>query len=365
MENVGVKSIGIKCPIIRESDNLIEIIYESIKKAGVQLQDDDVIGITESIVARAQGNYATIDDIVRFLIDKKFSRNLVLHNPIMSRNRFSMILKGFARFADNISIMFTYRRELDEQGNPIYVPNPFTGVDILQYYREICESESCKFRVNELGLLLSEGRECYDIIDCSCHPVKDTKVKSLADILNEPVSSEYGTSGWNADWGLLGSNKANEETIKLFPRKNESQILVDTLRDAIYSELGVRVHVMVYGDGCFHSPAIEGLFGSSIWEFADPVTTPAFTDGLNGTPNEIKIKAFADDKYKDLSGEELDNAIRKEIEDNKKDLHGQMTSQGTTPRKFTDLLASLMDLTSGSGDKGTPVVVVQNYFKKY
>lgn len=367
-ENIGVKSIGIKCPIIREGDDLVEVVYNSIIESGINLQEKDVIGITESVVARSQGNYVHINDIVQFLKENNYSRNLVLMNPIMSRNRFAMILKGFARYANNIVISIDRNKELDEKGNPIYVPNPFTGVDILEYYKEICKSENCNMTVNEHGKMLREG---FDRIDCRCHPLhsEDTVMSGychdLSTILNTPVLNEHGVSGYNKDWGLLGSNKANEEMLKLFPRRQEAQEMIERLRNKIQDNLGILVEVMVYGDGCFHSPAISGVLGSSIWEFADPVTTPAYTEGLDGTPNEIKIKAFADGKFKDLKGEELSDAIRQEIKNNQKNLKGEMTSQGTTPRRYTDLLASLMDLTSGSGDKGTPVVIVQNYFKKY
>lgn len=362
----GVISMGVKAPIIRQGDDIKTIVINSVenavKNSGMKFTNKDIIGITESVVARSQGNYVTIDDIVQFLTEKKFGKNLVLVDPIMSRNRFSMILKAFARYANNI--MFDITSELDQQGNPTFKPNPFTGVDILEYYKDICAQENCNVFVNDYA---NKGKLSWTYIDCRCHPDENNVIPlTLGEIMSTPVTREDGTSsGYNLHWGLLGSNKANEDTLKLFPRKLEAQQLVEDIQKEFQERYGVTVEVMVYGDGCFHSPEISGVFGSSINEFADPVTTPASTSGLEGTPNELKIKNFADEKYKHLNGKALERAIKEEIKNSQKDLVGSMVSQGTTPRRYTDLLASLMDLCTGSGSKGTPIVYIHNYFNNY
>lgn len=374
----GVQSIGIKLPIIREGDDLVNIVVNSVltairdydqyeDKYIYDIDDKDVIGITESVVARSQGNYVTIDDIVQFLNEMHISKNLILYSPIMSRNRFSMILKAFARYADSITII--YEGEYDEQGNPNEGVNPFTGVDIKEYYRELCESENCKFEMHKNQMNYQYQRPRYYLfgekwmgiefgvtfIDCRCHPADSDKF-TLKDIMNHPVNNIVG---YNSEYGLLGSNKATEEKLKLFPEPAKAQQLVEEIQQRIFERIGKHVEVMVYGDGCFKDPV------GGIWEWADPVVSPAYTKGLEGTPNEIKIKAFADDKYKDLNGEKLTNAVKSEIKNKDANLVGNMASQGTTPRRYVDLLGSLMDLTSGSGDKGTPVCLIKNYFSSY
>ena len=387
MSNTGVISMGIKAPIIREGDDLKQIVVDSILDATAvynngydfsndepfyyDLHDKDVIGITESVVARAQGNYVTIDDIVESITEvakekAKGSKTVILYEPIMSRNRFAMILKAFARYADNI--IMVHGEDVDQQGNPTWQPNPFTGVDVEKYYNEICVSENCKFQhirtITDLLESKINDKEPLFVIDAQCHPANILST-TLASFMTYPITRNDGTkSGYNNTWGLLGSNKANEETLKLFPQKDKAQELVDSIQKEIKDRIGVNVEVLVYGDGCFHSP-FNGTIGSSINEFADPVTCPAFTHGLDKTPNEIKLKAFADDKYKDLSGKELEQAIKEEIKLKGKELVGNMASQGTTPRQLKDLLASLCDLTSGSGDKGTPIILVKNYFNNY
>jgi len=383
----GVQSIGIKLPIIRQGDDLVKIVSDTVLEAmttyvdGIpepfenkvfDIHDKDVIGITESIVARAQGNYVTIDEIVYYMShykefgDRQISKNLVLYSPIMSRNRFSMILKAFARYADSITIV--YDGKYDEQGNPNEGINQFTGVDIKEYYRELCESENCKFEMHKNQMNYQYQRPQYYLlgtkwmgvefgetfIDCRCHPEKGDQL-TLKDFMKSPILF----SGWNNEYGLLGSNKATEEKIKLFPLPIEAQKLVEDIQKEIFDRIGKHVEVMVYGDGCFKDPV------GGIWEWADPVVSPAYTKGLEGTPNEIKIKTFADDKFKDLNGEELTDAIKAEIKNKDANLVGNMASQGTTPRRYVDLLGSLMDLTSGSGDKGTPVILVKNYFNNF
>ena len=379
MKNTGVQSIGIKLPIIREGDNLTNIVVDAILNATAvynngydfsndtpfwhDINDKDVIGITESIVARAQGNYVTIDDIVQFLNEMHITKNLVLYSPIMSRNRFSMILKAFARYADFISIVLD--GYYDEQGNPNFGINQFTGVDIQKYYKELAAKENCglEFITNALYPLIDKQWKGIKFgetfIDCRCHPEEADQL-TLKDIMCSAVTRKDGSvSGYNEDYGLLGSNKATDEKLKLFPRKEDSQKLVEAIQREFYERIGVRAEVMVYGDGCFKDPV------GGIWEFADPVVSPAYTKGLEGTPNEIKIKAFADDEFATLEGKELEDAIKTKILSKDKDLVGKMASQGTTPRRYVDLLGSLMDLTSGSGDKGTPVVLVKNYFNNY
>lgn len=373
--NTGVISMGVRCPIIRQGDNLVDIVIGNVKKTleeiHMSLEDKDVIGITESVVARSQGNYVTVDDIVKSIAEvakekANGTKNVILYEPIMSRNRFAMILKAFARYADNI--IMVHGEDVDQQGNPTWKPNPFTGVDIEKYYAEICEAENCQFQhihtlVDLLGSTINDKEPLFTI-DARCHPDKVSSI-TLASFMNKPIAREDGTqSGYNSDWGLLGSNKANEETLKLYPQKDKAQKLVDDIQQTILEEEGKKVEVLVYGDGNFCSPAIPGVLGSQINEWADPCN-PAWTNGLNGSPNEVKIKAFADGKFKHLTGDELESAIKDEIKDNLKDLKGNMTAQGTTPRRYTDLLASLFDLLSGSGDKGCPVGIIKRYFKKY
>lgn len=371
---IGVQSIGIKLPIIREGDDLVNMVVDSVMTAVrdydeyydkyiYDIDDNDVIGITESIVARAQGNYVTIDDIVQFLDKMNITKNLILYSPIMSRNRFSMILKAFARYADSISIVLD--GYFDEQGNPNFGINQFTGVDIQKYYKELAAKENCglEFITNALYPLIDKQWKGIKFgetfIDCRCHPEEADQL-TLKDIMCTSVTRKDGSvSGYNEDYGLLGSNKATDEKLKLFPRKEESQKLVEEVQQRIFEKTGKHVEVMVYGDGCFKDPV------GGIWEFADPVVSPAYTKGLEGTPNEIKIKAFADDEFAKLEGKELEDAIKEKISNKDKDLVGKMASQGTTPRRYVDLLGSLMDLTSGSGDKGTPVVLVKNYFNNY
>ena len=366
--NIGVISMGIKTPIIREGDDLSRIVVDSVIKAtkaydGIgyfynTINDGDVIGITESIVARAAGLYVTVDDIANDIV-KKFGvfPNVIVENPIYSRNRFSVILRGIARAASKIYFVMP---PYDEVGNPSGV-NQFTGVDIQKYYAEICHEEECEAVFGASLWVATKEISDMDIehhpyIYCGLHDYKswradhpDSNHITLADICQN----------FNPDYGLLGSNKATDEKLKLFPTKKIAQELVEKVQAMMYKETNKYVEVMVYGDGCFKDPV------GCIWEFADPDTTPGFTQKLNGRPNEIKIKAFADDEFKDLNGEELTNAIKEKIRNKEVSLVGNMASQGTTPRRFVDLLASLMDLTSGSGDKGTPIVLVKNYFKNY
>lgn len=376
MNNVGVISMGIKTPIIREGDDLVKIVVDSVLKATYantrydtvddkttkagwrtervdtySINDKDVIGITESVVARAAGNYVTVDEIADEL--KKYNQDAIaVLNPIYSRNRFSMILKAIAKAAGKA--VYIYMPEFDEVGNPSGV-NQFTGVNMMEYYRELVEAEGKECKIyDETSWNENKFKYCLTIY-CGLHDYDqwradygdDTHI-TLADVCSD-----------KCEYGLLGSNKANENTLKLFPSKKSAQELVEKVQDKIYEKTNKYVEVMVYGDGCFKDPI------GGIWEWADPETSPAYTVGLNGTPNEIKIKAFADDQFAELTGKELDNAIKNTIKENNMNLVGNMASQGTTPRRYVDLLASLMDLTSGSGSKGTPVILVKNYFNTY
>ncbi len=390
---VGTISRGIRCPIIREGDNLATIVTDSVLEAaqyeGFELRDKDVISITESIVARAQGNYASVDDIAIDVKAKLGGETVGVIFPILSRNRFAICLRGIAKGCKKVVLMLSYPSDevgnelvsidkIDDAGvNPysdvlsleryreLFGENkhPFTGVDYVDYYGQLvkeCGAEVEIVFANQPKAIL-DYTDC--IINCDIHTRARTKrillaagakvVCSLDDILNAPVNG----SGCNEKYGLLGSNKSTEDKIKLFPR--DCQPLVLEIQKNILEKTGKHVEVMVYGDGAFKDPQ------GKIWELADPVVSPAFTDGLVGTPNELKLKYLADNDFKDLSGDALKEAISKSIREKDGDLVGNMASQGTTPRQLTDLIGSLCDLTSGSGDKGTPVVLIQGYFDNY
>lgn len=365
--------MGVKLPIFKEGDDISEkIVSELIEN--YDLDDTDVIGITESIVARAQGNYATVDEIadeIRRIYGD--SQEIMLMNPIYSRNRFAMILKGIARATSRLIIVMP---EFDEVGNPKGV-NPFTGVDIEKYYSDICKEENCEVHIANGIYSLADGgidvSGCNNILYCGLHKFEQYKEKFDAqqnERIQQQIAGGYSPDEFinvhtladicrdKCEYGLLGSNKASEERVKLFPNKQKAECLCYDIKCKILERTNKDVIVCVYGDGCFKDPVGE------IWEFADPVTMPAYTDEelLESTPNEVKVKALADDKFANLSGEELQKSIEKEIENKSNDLKGNMASQGTTPRMYRDLLASLMDLTSGSGDRCTPVVLIKNYF---
>ena len=397
MENkerrVGTVSRGIRCPIIREGDNLAAIVTESVLEAaqydGFEIRDKDVISVTESVVARAQGNYAHVDAIAQDVKEKLGGGTVGVIFPILSRNRFAICLRGIAKGCKKVVLMLSYPSDevgnelvsldkIDEAGvNPysdvlsleryreLFGENlhPFTGVDYVAYYGDLvkeCGAEVEIIFANQPKAILDYA-DC--IINCDIHTRARTKrillaggakvVCSLDDILNAPVNG----SGCNEKYGLLGSNKSTEDTIKLFPR--DCQPLVLEIQKNILEKTGKHVEVMVYGDGAFKDPQ------GKIWELADPVVSPAFTDGLIGTPNELKLKYLADNDFKDLSGDALKEAISKSIREKDGNLVGNMASQGTTPRQLTDLIGSLCDLTSGSGDKGTPIVFIQGYFDNY
>ena len=390
---VGTISRGVRCPIIRENDDLAKIVVDSVLDAasseGFSLRDRDVIAITESIVARAQGNYASIDAIAKDVKEKLGGETIGVIFPILSRNRFSICLKGIAKGAKKVVLMLSYPS--DEVGNELVSldkldeanVNPYSDVLTLENYRELFGENKHEFTgvdyvayygdlIREMGaeveiIFANQAKTILNyadhILTCDIHTRARTKrilkaagakaVCGMDDILTSSVDG----SGYNRNYGLLGSNKSTEDTIKLFP--NDCLPLVTDIQEQILKATGKHVEVMVYGDGAFKDPQ------GKIWELADPVVSPAYTEGLKGTPNELKLKYLADNDFKDLSGEALKEAISKSIKEKDDNLVGNMASQGTTPRQLTDLIGSLCDLTSGSGDKGTPVVLVQGYFDNY
>ena len=389
----GTVSRGVRAPIIRSGDDLASIVTSSVLEAakdeGVAIRDRDIIAMTEAIVARAQGNYASVDDIASD-VGAKFGDNAVgVIFPILSRNRFAICLKGIARGAKKIVLMLSYPSDevgnhlvsldaLDEKGvNPYsdvltlekyrelfgYEKHRFTGIDYVEYYESLIKGEGAECEIvfaNDPRAVLNYTK-C--VLNCDIHTRQRTKrllkaagaeiVFGLDEILTSPVNN----SGYNENYGLLGSNKATEDQVKLFPR--DCQALVEDIQARIKAETGKTVEVMVYGDGAFKDPI------GKIWELADPVVSPAYTSGLEGTPNELKLKYLADNDFASLSGDALKEAIKGEIEKKDANLVGNMASEGTTPRRLTDLIGSLCDLTSGSGDKGTPIVFIQGYFDNY
>ena len=390
---VGTISRGVRAPIIRQGDNIVEIVTNSIleasKEDGFEIRDRDIVAMTEAIVARAQGNYATVDDIANDVKAKFGGETVGVIFPILSRNRFAICLRGIAKGAKKIVLMLSYPSDevgnhlvsldaLDEKGvNPYtdvlslekyrelfgYEKHTFTNVDYVEYYESIireCGAECEIIFANNPKAVLSYTK---NVLCCDIHTRARTKrilkasgaeiVFGLDEILNKSVNG----SGYNENYGLLGSNKADEDRVKLFPR--ECQPVVDAIAEKLKAATGKNVEVMVYGDGAFKDPV------GKIWELADPVVSPAYTKGLEGTPNELKLKYLADNDFSDLSGDELKNAIKGKIQEKDDNLVGQMVSEGTTPRRLTDLIGSLCDLTSGSGDKGTPIVFIQGYFDNY
>ena len=386
----GTVSRGIRCPIIREGDDIASIVVNSVMEAAeaeeFELRDRDVVAITESVVARAQGNYASVDAIAEDVKKKLGGETIGVIFPILSRNRFAICLRGIAMGAKKVVLMLNYPSDevgngivsldqLDEAGINPYTdvlteakyrelfginPHPFTNVDYIQYYGDLirsCGAEAEILLANDPRVIL---QYTDSVLNCDIHSRARTKrilraagakrVVGLDEILSAPVNG----SGYNAKYGLLGSNKSTEDTVKLFP--HECFELVEEIQKQFAEKCGKHIEVMVYGDGAFKDPV------GKIWELADPVVSPAYTKGLEGTPNELKLKYLADNDFAQLKGEELKNAIEAAIRKKDGDLVGNMASQGTTPRKLTDLIGSLCDLTSGSGDKGTPVVLVQGYF---
>lgn len=390
---VGTISRGIRTGIIREGDDLSSMVVNSLMEAcesdNIKLNDRDVLGVTEAVLARAQGNYATVDQIACDVKEKFKNKHIGLIFPILSRNRFAICLKGIAKGVDKITLVLNYPS--DEVGNHLislddldrekinpysdvlteeryrdlfgYKAHVFTGVDYIEYYKELILSQNCEVEVilsNNPNTVLEHTKY---VLNCDIHTRARTKrillesgaeqVLSLDDIMNYSINE----SGYNADYGLLGSNKSTEESVKLFPR-NANEFVTE-VQNKIKDATGKTLEVLVYGDGAFKDPV------GKIWELADPVVSPGYTKGLDGQPNEIKLKYLADNDFASLKGEALKEAIVNSIQKKEKDLKGSMVTQGTTPRRLTDLIGSLCDLTSGSGDKGTPIVLIQGYFDNY
>ncbi len=389
----GTISRGIRAPIIRQGDDIVRIVadsvYDAMREDGFTLSDGDVVAVTEAVVARADGNYASIDDIAADVREKLGGKTVGLVFPILSRNRFAICLKGIARGCEKIVLVLSYPSDevgnhlvsedaVDDAGiNPFSdvlsaekfretfgdVRHTFTGVDYVAYYTELIEAEGCKAQVIFANHAEAVLEYTDTVLCCDIHTRERTarrlkaagakKVLTLCDILSSPVNG----SGYNPSYGLLGSNKATETTVKLFPKN--AQETAEKISACLSERSGKRIEAMVYGDGAFKDPV------GKIWELADPVVGVGATGGLSGLPNELKLKFLADNDFSDLSGEELKRAIKERIRQKSGDLKGKMASEGTTPRRLTDLIGSLCDLTSGSGDKGTPIVLVQNYFKNY
>jgi len=389
----GTISRGIKAPIIREGDDIVKIVADSVLAAaeqdGFKLNEKDVICVTEAVVARADGNYASTEDIAADVKAKFGGETVGVVFPILSRNRFAICLRGIAKGAKKVVLMLSYPSDevgnhlfdqdlLDDSGiNPYtdvlnveqyrkafgYVKHPFTGVDYVDYYKGLIEEEGA-----EAEIIFANHPEAIvdytkNVLCCDIHTRERSKkriiakggekVLTMCEILNTPVNG----SGYNPSYGLLGSNKATENTVKLFPKN--AQEVAESIQKEVLARTGVKVEAMVYGDGAFKDPV------GKIWELADPVVGAGYTDGLIGLPNELKLKFLADNDFADLSGKALEDAIKERIKEKNSDLKGQMASEGTTPRRLTDLIGSLCDLTSGSGDKGTPIVLVQNYFNNF
>lgn len=393
MRNVGTVVRGIRTPVIKENDDLKTIVVDSLmaasKSDGFEFKDRDIVAVTEAVVGISEGNYVTVDQIAEDIQNKFGVKHIGVLFPILSRNRFAVLLSAMARAMDKITLQISYPS--DEVGNDILDAermkrmgiNPytevlteekyqelfgdwkhiFTGVNMVNFYKELIEKENCEAEI----ILANNPKEILnyvnDVLVCDIHTRKETKttlraeakgkVLGMDDICNEPING----SGCNPQYGLYGSNRSTEERVKLFPAKG--QALVEAIQAELKERTGKTIEVMVYGDGAFRDPV------GKIWELADPVVSPAYTKGLEGSPNELKLKYISDNKFADLKGEALNEAIREAIKEKDKDLKGKIETQGTTPRRYTDLIGSLCDLTSGSGDKGTPVVYIQGYFDNY
>jgi F420-0:gamma-glutamyl ligase len=389
---VGTVVRGIRTPIIKEDTNLADVVVNSImeaqKEEGFTFHDRDIIAITEAVVGISEGNFIKVDDIAYDIKNKYPDGEVGIIYPILSRNRFSLILKGIARGCKKIYMLLSFPK--DEVGNSIIdldtlensefdlgsiiseseydrvfssFKHPFTGINMVEFYREVIHNEGCEVEFVFSNQAKDILKYTSNVLTCDIHNRVKTKeniissggtnVYGLYEIMTKPING----SGYNPKYGLLGSNKSTEEKLKLFPKTGDK--LVIDIQNRMYELTGKKIEVMVYGDGAFKDPV------GGIWELADPVVSPAYTSGLEGTPNEIKLKYVSDNKFPDLRGEELAEAIRNEIKSKDDNLVGNMASQGTTPRRFTDLIGSLCDLTSGSGDKGTPVVFIQGYFDNY
>ena len=392
MRNVGTIVMGIRTPIIKEGDDLASIVVDSVLKASksekFDFNDKDVIAVTEAVVGISEGNFATLDQIAKDIKNKLNSDHIGVVFPILSRNRFAVLLSAMARSTKKITILSSFPS--DEVGNDIlykddlikyniglsdliteeeykekfiHFKHLFTGVNMYEVYRDLVLKEGCEFEMVFSNKPEDILKYTKDVIVCDIHTRKETKERILKSdssanviMMSEILNQSVDGSGYSP-YRLLGSNRSTEERVKLFPRTGD--VLVKRIQSLMKEKTGKNIEVMVYGDGAFKDPV------GKIWELADPVVSPAYTSGLEGSPNEIKLKYFSENKFKDLHGEKLNEAMREEIKAKDKELKGTMATQGTTPRRYTDLLGSLCDLTSGSGDKGTPVVLIQRYFTNY
>ena len=392
MRNVGTIVRGIRTPIIKEGDDLASIVVDSVLKASesekFDFNDKDVIAVTEAVVGISEGNFATLDQIAKDIKNKLNSDHIGVVFPILSRNRFAVLLSAMARSTKKITILSSFPS--DEVGNDIlykddlikyniglsdliteeeykekfiHFKHLFTGVNMYEVYRDLVLKEGCEFEMIFSNKPEDILKYTKDVIVCDIHTRKETKERILKSdasanviMMSEILNQSVDGSGYSP-YGLLGSNRSTEERVELFPRTGD--VLVKRIQSLMKEKTGKNIEVMVYGDGAFKDPV------GKIWELADPVVSPAYTNGLEGSPNEIKLKYFSENKFKNLHGEKLNEAMRKEIKAKDKELKGTMATQGTTPRRYTDLLGSLCDLTSGSGDKGTPVVLIQRYFTNY
>lgn len=356
MRTIGTSAFGLRAPIFKQGDNVAEIVTNVVMNSGIEIKDKDVVAITEAVMGRTQGNYATVDEIAAEI--KRLTNNaksIAVVFPIFSRNRFAIVLRGIARAADKITVLLS--TPTDEVGN-VCKNHPFTGMNYDEYYASVITDEGKQAEIyldNDINVLMGKNIDAFIAADIHTRNITREKLKQISDNVLDLTDILHDKS----EYGLLGSNKATEEKVKLFPTREYCMPIIEKIQENILAQTGKHIEVMVYGDGCFKDPV------GGIWEFADPVVSPAYTDGLTGTPNELKLKYLADNKFNNLTGEALQSAIKDDIRAKDASLKGDMLSQGTTPRRITDLLGSLCDLISGSGDKGTPIVYIQGYFDNY
>lgn len=356
MRTIGTAAFGIRAPIFKQGDDVATIVTNVVLNSGIEIKDRDVVAITEAVMGRAMGNYATVDEIANDI--KRLTNNaktIAVVFPIYSRNRFAILLRGMARAADKIVLLLS--TPTDEVGN-VCKDHPFTAMNYDEYYKSVIKEEGKQAEIyinNDVNILKDKGIDAFIAADIHTKDITKAKLQQISNNVIDLTDILHDRS----EYGLLGSNKATEEKVKLFPTRAYCMPIIEKIQQNILEQTGKHIEVMVYGDGCFKDPV------GGIWEFADPVVSPAYTSGLEGTPNELKLKYLADNKFNDLSGDALQSAIKDDIRAKDASLKGNMVSQGTTPRRITDLLGSLCDLVSGSGDKGTPIVYIQGYFDNY
>lgn len=356
MRTIGTAAFGLRAPIFKQGDDVAKIVTDIVLNSGIEIKDKDIVAITEAVMGRTQGNYATVDEIATDI--KRLTNNaksIAVVFPIFSRNRFAILLRGIARAADKVTVLLS--TPTDEVGNACR-NHPFTGMNYDEYYKSVITDEGKQAEIyvdNDVNILKDKGIDAFIAADIHTKDITKAKLQQISDNVLDLTDILRNKS----EYGLLGSNKATETKVKLFPQYEYCMQTITKIQQNILNQTGKHIEVMVYGDGCFKDPV------GGIWEFADPVVSPAYTSGLDGTPNELKLKYLADNKFDNLTGEELQSAIKDDIRAKDASLKGNMVSQGTTPRRITDLLGSLCDLVSGSGDKGTPIVYIQGYFDNY